>query len=313
MRNWLFAVALFGVGGSAFGETVYDISETTSYFGWLDQYSLTNGKGPEACVPTSSTNAMTYLQNLAPAYFGTALTGSSYAEWLAVSTKLTTASYMDTSATSGTYYNHVPYALNKYIVTEKGFSNVSFSGMYPADYWGTGDYSKPSYMTDGSPTANFFLNALNAKKATTFSIQYGLGGGHDLLCTGLKWTDANDDGIIQKTENASLFFVDPLDPAYYDSGNLPASGPKLTSGHIWDDSVNGQLKLDYNQYSGSLPYDSASYANTGTVTIDTVFAVSVPEPSTWIMLASVFGLLAFRIRRRSRRGPSYGEDSESEG
>lgn len=288
-------------------QTVYNVMENTAYFGWFDQYSLDNSTyhfvGNEACVPTSSTNAMTYLQNLAPGYFGTALTGSTYSSWLATDALLITPDYMDTKPNDGTYYNHIPYALNKYIVEDNGFSAVQFSGIFPTNYWGTGNYAQPSFMSDGNPTSAFFLNSLGAGNATIFSILYGgSGGGHELLAAGLEWTDANDDGIIQSSENATLYFVDPLDPADYDINGEPVSGPKTTSGHVWYDANDDFLKLDYNQYQGQLPYQSGNYSNTGTVKIDTVFAIAVPEPATAILLLLAFGSgwLLLRGKRHAR-------------
>lgn len=285
--------------GAVSAQTVYHVSENTSYFGWLDQYSLDNATynfvGSEACAPTSSTNAMTYLQNLAPAYFGTALTGTTYSRWMDTDALLITSPYMDTSPVGGTYYDHIPYALNKYIVEDNLFSAVQFSGIFPTDYWGTGNYAKPSYMTDGNPTSDFFLNSLGANNATIFSILYKGGGGHELLAQGLDWTDANNDGIIQYSENATLSFVDPLDPADY-TGGYPSSGPKITTGHVWYDT--GSLKMDYDQYGGNLPYTSGCYTNTGTVTIDTVFAIAVPEPATGILLLAAFAGGWFLIQRK---------------
>ncbi len=283
-------------------QTTYSVMENTSYFGWMDQYSLDTATyhfvGNEACVPTSSTNAMTYLQNFAPGYFGTALTGTTYASWQATDELLITPAYMDTKPNDGTYYDHIPYAWNKYLIEDNGFTAVSFSGIFPSDYWGSGDYAKPSYMTDGNPTSSFFLSSLGAGNATIFSILYDNGGGgHELLAAGLDWTDLNDDGIIQESENATLYFVDPLDPALYDISGEPVSGPKITEGHVWySESLSG-LKLSYSQYSGSLPY-SNTYGTVG-ASIDTVFAVAVPEPGTvaLVVLGGVFACLRFRKQR----------------
>lgn len=305
MKRILFSLGfLILATGLLPAQTVYNVMENTSYFGWLDQYSLDNSTynfvGSEACVPTSSTNAMTYLQNLAPGYFGTTLTGTTYSSWTATDALLVTPAYMDTSPVDGTYYDHIPYALNKYIVEDNQFAAVQFSGIFPTDYWGTGNYAKPSYITDGNPTSGFFLNSLGANNATIFSILYGgAGGGHELLAAGLEWTDANDDGIIQFSENATLSFVDPLDPASYDINGLPTSGPKITGGHLWYDS--GSLKLDYLQYGGSLPYLGSSYGDTGTVTIDTVFAIAVPEPATGVLLLVAFAGGWFLLQRKNSR------------
>jgi len=304
MRKWILGMAgavLLPVSG--FAQTVYNVMENASYFGWLDQYSLDNATyhfvGSEACVPTSSTNAMTYLQNLAPSYFGTALTGTSYSSWMSTDTLLISAPYMDTTPKDGTYYDHIPFALNKYIIVDNKFSSVQFSGIFPVDYWSGGDYSKPSYITDGNPTSGFFLNSLGAGNATIFSILYGgAGGGHELLASGLEWTDANDDGVIQSSENAILYFVDPLDPSATYPGNEPGGAAKFTQGHIWNggDVGGGALKLDYLQYSGGLPYSSGNYSMTGTVTIDTVFAIAVPEPSSVLLVFVGFVACGFCFR-----------------
>ncbi len=288
--------------------TTYSVSENLSYFGWLDQYSLDNSTyhfvGNEACVPTSSTNAMTYLQNLAPGYFGTALTGTTYASWISTDATLISPSYMDTQPNNGTYYDHIPFALNKYIVQDNGFTSVQFSGMFPSDYWGSAPYDKPSYVSDGHPTSGFFLNSLTAGNATLFSILYGgAGGGHELLAGGLDWTDANDNGIIEQSENAILYFVDPLDPSATYPGNQPGGAAKFTQGHIWNanDLISGNLKLDYLQYSGNLPYSSGNYSMTGTVTIDTVFAVAVPEPQTSALLVlAALSVIAVRWRKQDK-------------
>ncbi|MEI6034828.1 MAG: PEP-CTERM sorting domain-containing protein [Verrucomicrobiae bacterium] len=288
------------------GSITYSITENISYFGWLDQYSLDNATygfvGGQACIPTASTNAMTYLQNLAPGYFGTALTGTSYADWMAADATLVSASYMNTSSANGTYYNHIPYALNKYIIQDKGFAAVQFSGMLPSDYWDPAPYDKPSYMSNGSPTSEFLRTSLSANSAIVFSILYpGVnGGGHELLAGGLNWTDLNDDGIIQESENATLSFVDPLDPSATYPDGQPGGAAKFTQGHIWNagDLSTGNLLLDYSQYAGKLPYSSGNYSATGAATIDTAFAISVPEPMTWILLA--FGLaVVFCLRQKS--------------
>jgi len=309
MKNPAILIAvLVGIWGAAQQDlraaTTYSVTESISCFGWLDQYSLDsatyNNVGPQACVPTASTNAMTYLQNLAPGYFGTALTGTTYASWMAADATLVSAGYMDTDPASGTYYNHIPYALNKYIIGDKGFSSVQFSGMFENSQWTDAPYDKPSYITEGTPTTQFLLAALRANNAILFSIKYdGSGGGHELLAGGLNWTDLNDDEIIQESENATLYFVDPLDPsATYPDGE-PGGGAKFTQGHIWNSSnlATSQLKLDYSQYGGKLPY-SDNYSTSNSM-INTAFVIAVPEPATWLLLGlGVAAGIVFRRRAR---------------
>ena len=280
--------------------TEYSVSLPSVGFGWLDQYSLDSSHsyvGNEACVPTSSTNAMTYLQNLAPEVYGTALTGSSYTDWYNTAEILIGPDYMNTQAGSGTEYNHIPYALNKYIREDKGFTNTVFYGMFDSNYWGSAPYDKPSDIQDGKPTSGFLLGAIGLGSATIFNITYDGGGGHELFAVGINWLDANDDGIMQFSEDAELHFVDPLDPAYYDEG-YPDSGPKTTMGHLWYDAEADALLLDYDQYHGRLPYDG-HYEETGPAEIGSAFAMAVPEPTSTSILMGVgiFALLAARRRQ----------------
>ncbi|QYY35582.1 hypothetical protein [Ruficoccus sp. ZRK36] len=283
--------------------TTYSVSLNSSYFGWLDQYSLDTFDlpGNEACVPTSSTNAMTYLQNAYSGYYGTTLTGTTYSSWEATAEVLMGSDYMDTT-NSGTAYERVPYALNKYIVSDYGFTQTLFSGMYlSSDYWDPPTWSNPGYITDSAPTSSFFLNSLGDGAATLFSILYPSsegGGGHYLLASGLVWDDSNNDGIIQFSENAALSFVDPLDPAYYSSGE-PSSGPKMTSGHLYYDTEGGVLKMRYDQYYGDLPYDHTKYDEQTDLIIDTVFSINVvPEPQTWAAWVGLAALGLCLWRRR---------------
>lgn len=284
----------------------YSAAENAAAFGWLDQYSLDNSAyhfvGNEACVPTSTTNAMTYLQNTWPAIFGSTLTGTTYADWVSTDAVLISPSYMDTTPSQGTFTGPQFYATAKYINDTKGYSQVSFGGQVPSDYWGTGIYSKPAWVQDGFPTWQGLYLALSSGHAAVFTIEYANGGGHGLLAQSFQWTDTNGNGIIEKTENATLSFVDPLDPAYYDTG-LPTSGPKITSGHVWNnnDVAGGNLKLEYVQYQGSLPYVSSSYGNVENAKIDTLLTIIVPEPSSMgISATALAAVVAFRCRRGPR-------------
>ena len=286
--------------GQSNAATRYSASENIALFGWLDQYSMVP-LGATACVPTSATNAMTFLQGANPTYFGTTLTGFNYSSWVSTTTTLMSSSYMDTTSADGTIYNHIPYALTKYITGDCGFANVSFSGMFPANYWSDA-YPKPTYMTDGLPSWSFLLGALKTNQATIFSFSSGPGMGHESTAVGFNWLDDNNDGIIQQSENATISFVDPLDPAASYTGGLPDGTAKMTTAQIWNagDAAGGELKITYNQYAGSLPYTGNYELYTGS--IDTMFAI-VPEPQIIALLVlslTCLPPLAMRWRFRGR-------------
>lgn len=224
-------------------------------YGWLDQYSMDsrhNFVGNEACVPTSSVNAMTYLQNSSPSIFGSTLSGSTYPAW--EDTDDAFISIMGTTAGNGTYYAQFVWTLNMYVALTKQFPQVQFSGMFPnSSTWEPSlGYPEPSYVQDGFPTVQFLTNVIGSGAAALVSIEYIGGGGHELLINGISWDPTTNTG--------TLYFVDPLDPSQNYSGKDPLGPVKQTMGTIALDN-DGKIVLTYDQYTGRLPY-TGNYAET---------------------------------------------------
>ena len=83
--------------------------------------------------------------------------------------------------------------------------------------------SKPAYLTrlsihqvnfwfgrnyrNTTPTWQFIYNGLLANAAVE-SLYWG-GDNHYLSVTGFHWTDANQDGVIDASDNATIDVVDP--------------------------------------------------------------------------------------------------------
>jgi hypothetical protein len=264
---------------TARAQTTYTSIQNVSSFGWLDQYSLNtpqyNLVGEEACVPTSSVNTMTYLQNIAPGYFGTNLTGSSYDDWIGVDATLISPDYMNTGPKSAgqtnaaTAFNHLHFGLNKYVLQDsgRGFRNVQFSGMIPSFVWDIparpAPEPRPATIADSLPTWQFLYDSLISGSGTVLGISYtNLDGGHAVSLGGFDWTDLNGNGRVDFEENAQLYFVDPLDPT---RGTVPkpvtdpSGSAQFTTGQIWEveipDPTNSAvvyntLELLYMQYKG---------------------------------------------------------------
>ena len=306
-------------------QTTYRSIQDVSSYGWLDQYSLNtleyNFVGAEACVPTSSVNTMTYLQNSFSSYFGTNLTGTPYADWINVDATLISPDYMNTgpegATNKATAYNRLHFGLNKYVVQDlgRGFSNVQFSGMIPSAAWDSppnplAPESRPATIDDNLPTWQFIYDSLTSGSGTVLGLTYThLKGGHAVSLGGFDWTDSNGNGRIDFDENALLHFVDPLDPT---RGTDPIGGAKFTTGRIWEveipDPTNSAvvyntLELAYEQYVGTNLWGGALGGSTdyglASAYLTTAVAMTVPEPSTYALLAiSTAGLVGFVLRRR---------------
>ena len=245
---YLLLVLPFQVIAAPFNQLI-----PVSYYGWLDQYSITDRHfvGDEACVPTSSTNAMTFFQNINPSIFGTDLSGTTYADWM--STDEILIDLMNTTVGNGTDDDRFVWGLSLYLSLMKEFPEVQFTGVFPPDDWST-SYPQPSYVQTGVPSIAFISNALAAGSAVLVGISYNHGytGGHELLFNGLTWDPVTNTG--------TAYFIDPLDPSENYSPDVPTGPVKQTTGQL---SLNrdGSIELNYNQYGGGLPYDGSNYSN----------------------------------------------------
>ena len=324
-RRFLSGVLLILLlAATARAQTTYTSILNVSSFGWLDQYSLNtpdfNFIGHDACVPTSSVNTMTYLQNSFSSYFGTNLTGTPYTNWIDVDATLISPDYMNTgpkgATNEATAYNHLHFGLNKYVVQNQGFTEVQFSGMIPSPWENQANPApepRPATIADSLPTWQFLYDSLTSGSGTVLVMRYiDSNVGHAVSLGGFDWTDSNGNGRVDFDENAQIYFVDPLDPTRGTDPD-PIGGAQFTSGRIWEaevpDPTNSAvvyntLKLAYEQYVGTNLWGGLSggvgsdYGLAGAY-LTAAVVMTVPEPSTYALLAiSTAGLVGFVLRRR---------------
>ena len=317
-RRFLSGVLLILLlAATARAQTTYTSILNVSSFGWLDQYSLNtpdfNFIGHDACVPTSSVNTMTYLQNIAPGYFGTNRTGSTYADWIGVAATLISPDYMNTTQTIATLNNHLHFGLNKYVVQNKGFTEVQFSGMIPSPWENQANPApepRPATIADSLPTWQFLYDSLTSGSGTVLTMRWiDSSAGHAVSLGGFDWTDLNGNGRVDFDENAQLYFVDPSHPT---RGTDPSGGAQFTSGRIWEaevpDPTNSAvvyntLVLAYEPYVGTNLWGGLSggggRGGWAGAYLTAAVVMTVPEPSTYALLAiSTAGLVGFVLRRR---------------
>ncbi len=271
----------------------YRVIQNQAHFGWLSQYSLDDSihdfVGPEACMPTSATNGMTFMQNAYSFYFGDRLTGNSYEDWIATDTLLISEPYMDTAPQSGTSVNGFLRGVGKYLIGDNGFDLVSVNTM--TGFRGVeAAYPGQDTVINEIPTWQFIQSSLAAGNVTVLNLFYpGMTGGHAVLVTGFEWDDANGDGIIQKSEGAILYAVDPLDPSETYPDGLPGGGAKFTEILIWNNPADGILLLDYFQYAGNLPYDPEKYILTEGDGVLAIYSIDTRRVQDFIASVSAAG------------------------
>lgn len=281
--------SLLALGLTIAGVQAQSVLIDITKYGWMDQYSMNtrhNLVGNDACVPTSTTNALTFLQNFYPAIYDTTLSGSGYTAWQSTDDSL--ISYMGTQANVGTYDTQFVYGLQNYL-TNINAAPVYMSGVFFDAGWG-GSYPKPAFITEGHPTISFLLDALGVNSALITTISYFGGGGHGILVNGVTWDSISNTG--------TLAFVDPLNPSQNYSGTTPTGGTLQTTGLLSLDT-SGNLKLTYDQYQGGLPFSPSDFATVEAV-IDGALALNpVPEPAPITLLAlGGFSVVLLAVRRK---------------
>ena len=242
--------------------------------------------GAEACGPTSTTNAFTFLQNTQGDRIGNQLTGSNYSDWLNAAETLAN-DYMQTGAVGGTSYPHLATGMQQYArhwhEQNLDRAEIQFNGVT-----GFKRYD-PAHPEEGSFPD--WVELLGPDKGPTIEQLYGMlaGGagvvmgmnqydasthqmltGHIVTLAGMDWNDNNGNGIVDQGE-AKLFVIDPLDPSSY-YGNtdpepygvdgLQPQKAALTALDVWQTLVPNPehpehpidvLAIDYEQYWGSHP------------------------------------------------------------
>ena len=316
-------VSLFS--GSATLQASLVWSADPANYGYLWQYSVAPPIGAEACGPTSTTNAFTYLQNTQGSHLGNVLTGNDYDSWRATAETLASGQYMKTEgsdkpqAEQGTTYGHLATGMQQY-AQDRG-AKIQFNGMMSDKVPPNGDLPPWVKRQDKGPTIDQLYNMLAGGAGVVMGMNPGPVGGHIVTLAGMNWKDNNGNGIVDRDEKAKLFVIDPLDPSSnvhnknqgepYGSNELTPQRAMFTELHVWQDEYQGDpfLVIDYWQYHGSYdestmkpedpytPYDG-NYQRTDLYITGAFSMRAVPEPTSVLVWSSlVLGVTLTRRRR----------------
>ena len=316
-------VGLFSGSAPLQASLVWDADPVN--YGYLWQYSIDAPLGAQACGPTSTTNAFTYLQNTQGSHLGSVLTGNDYNSWRATAETLAN-DYMQTGGTGstneGTKYWDLATGMQQY-AQDRG-AKIYFDGMYVDPQRETAgkmpDWVK---LQNKGPTIDQLYNMLAGGAGVVMGMNPGPVGGHIVTLAGMDWDDINGDGIVDPGE-ATLSIIDPLDPsshyenpepAPYGSDGLQPQQAVLTTLAVWQttapDPKTGEpvsfLEIAYQQYNGShdpnqpnepyTPYDR-SYGLTELYITGAFGMRAVPEPTSVLVWSSL--VLSFTLSRRRR-------------
>jgi hypothetical protein len=173
-----------------------------SLFGHLRQ-GLVPGCGAVACAPTAAANGLVWLQKRYPSVYDTKLVPDANLNGLVDEDEIKTAAsalttLMGCCDPKGTKPENVLPGKRAYIED-------------PARAPG-----KTRYQAVTNPNWPFLLQELNRGEAIELSFAFLDAGGtrlaaHAVTLTGLIWTDANGNGVVEARENGKLIIIDPAD------------------------------------------------------------------------------------------------------
>jgi hypothetical protein len=311
VRFSLAVALMLGLVLPALGQSnVYDVQTQVNLYGWLAQNDPSvqpPGIQNFACVPTAVSNSLVYLQKMYPGTYGTSLIPDTNqsgaidtAEIGAVASTLASNLYMNTKNSingGGTWYDMGIYGKHKYL-EEVAPGKTTYAAMLSTvwDYQGNDrpaadEYPpipKPDWVQQNTfPTWQFLYQNLVDGEDVEIGINEG-DWGHCLTLTSFHWTDANNDGIIQFAENATIDYVDPATGVWVPANPIY----QMSDGH-----------------GGWAPYLTVPYGTFNGATLCMAMKESVPEPGTVALLlaAGITGL--FVLRRRRHRSCSPTRDS----
>lgn len=276
---------------------VYEWMNDASSYGYLSQLSIPNELAEESCAPTSATNMLVHMQNTHQAAIGSdnPLVGDGYDGW--ISTAETLQGFFGTNNDEGSSGPGQTAGLERYLESIGVADRFTFDAVTFEEKEGY-----PTWATQGTtPTFGDFYGWLSAGAGVYLDIIYedaqpGGVQGHALALVGLEWNDANEDGVVDISEGATLAVIDPLDPSQNYDGSDVLGPPKLTSISIWQDESDGPLQFSYLQYHGGLPFEPGNYeVADGFIGGGIALSVTVPGPAAGLVAAAI------GLARRRRR------------
>jgi len=318
-------LGLLAATSTAHAQTFTGSVALPSDFGNLSQYNsgitVTNNQNiqPQACVPTSVINGLTYLDN----YYDQSIFSQNPGTYAAINSIATSMGTANTpGVNTGTGYGPGINGLNSFIATNGNNPNLAVSvyGQYPAG-WGGGVPNNTNFQ-QAIPTANYLTTALNANDAVQICIWWGSvsggvftptvnGGTHEISLYSMSFnmgTGAGSAGIVVPESAAGTY---PDQNAF--AQNLPGSA--LSAATYGGSSYLFLTYSDVQTISGtpgetgepnsSIPLNQTAGTGGGSSPAGLIIAdyvEAVPEPSSFALLAlGLVPVLVLAARRHSLR------------
>lgn len=191
----------------------YDVDREAPFYGYLNQHTVPE-LGSFACGPTAAANALVYLQNKYRSIYGDSLVPwqakdldgnnmlNSLDNAIAVVQKLSEDRFVMTRTMHTTNHQFLATGIRNYIESVAP-GKTTYSAM-DSEAWGYPARPAPDWVNYNTPSWKYLYDELVKGSAVVISMR-----GHIATATYFHWDDANDDGVMDRSEKAIIGIVDP--------------------------------------------------------------------------------------------------------
>jgi hypothetical protein len=272
--------------------TDYSVNLLDSEFGHLLQGEVC-GFEADGCGPTAAINSFVFLQNRYSQFYGKKLIPGG--DMVAAGIDLA-ENYMNTSG--ATYIDNFITGKRNYIEEKTGPGGIFLAQVFGGALSDGGTTAKDTVVK--KPDSLFLAEELQKGEDVEFlSTPLGADGkfdpkkGHYLTLVKLNWVDANNDGIMNFDENATIGFIDPAGST--DPGSISSFKDNR---HI---SVGPDGFMDLEN-----PFTHKKFRITAIVS-ESPPEGTISEPSSLLLILTALGSMALIVgynkpHMRARRG-----------
>ena len=193
---------------------LYDIQKELALYTYLNQNTIPGPLAPYMCGPAAVVNSYGYLENKYPWAYDHKLipdlNGNGVFQDLSdlqqVALTLAAPAYMNTTIPNGTFHDDLIWG--KWLYLEQKVPGVTIYKAQDQWAWNNQLRPKPAWVAPQWPTWDFLYNELVHCEDVEILFSWSEGG-HFVTLSSFHWDDANNNGVIDFAENATIDYVNP--------------------------------------------------------------------------------------------------------